>query len=349
MRVAVIFNRNSFSENNLQKCIGKDLSRMLNAHEIIGHEEYGLQYLSNPTITLKAPAHESHLPYKDSLRQAILDMLAYRPELMITVGGDGLAAYAAHALITKGGLERTYAGLPIVGIAAGTANVGPIVTVTPQMLPTLDLENLEFIPTNAVLVLDGNEPLGYGFNDVVIGNSFLTTIEGTTRNISVEEMVLHDQKTVIKPGEHIARPDFSVELNGKEVPLQGHLQGTAIKQIVVSSLQFDSLYGRAIMGSLVRGGYEKQVAALALCDQVIVNSNISKDTYDKFSTISHLTFSTKDSVTIHSLAEDAHVVIDGNPYIRKHSSLTFRLVVDVITIGRPSHKRSRAKEIHDGK
>ncbi len=316
---------------------------MLEKHEIICHESYGSQYLHNPSVILRAADPECKMSYKDSLRQAVLNMLGHKPELMITVGGDGLATYLANALISKGGSERTYADIPIIGIAAGTANVGPIVSVTPQMLPTFDLDELDFIPTAAVLVLDGDEPLGYGFNDVIIGNSLLATIDGKTHNIAVEDLVLFDRKTAIIPGERIGHPDFSVELNGEKVPLQGHLEGTAIKQIVVSSLQFDSLYGRAIMGALIRGGYERQVAALALCDQVIVNSNISKDTYQKFSTISHLTFTVKDSVTIHALAQDAHVVIDGNPYIRKHDSLTFRLVMDVITICRQSHKKTQSK------
>ena len=331
MRVAVIFNRNSSSVNTLQTKISDELACVLRHHQAIVHEQYGARYLPDATY-LVSETTVGGSDYKMLLRQAVLGMLAHQPEFFITVGGDGLAAYIADVLITQGGARHTYATVPILGIAAGTANVGPIVSIKPDQLKGLDLDTVKRIPAGAVQVLDGGESVGYGFNDVILGNSLLTTLDGETVNISVEELVRHDRKVVIRPGTRIAGAGFHVFLNGSPVAGEGYPHALDIKQIVVTSLQFDRLYGRAIMGALVRGGYEEHVAAIGLCDRVIVDSAPSVDADRLFTSMRQLTFTEGDSVALTGLAEDAHLVIDGNPYLRRHDLLTFRYIPGLITI-----------------
>ncbi len=331
MRVAVIFNRNSSSDNILHAKIGNRLAVVLRHHQAVVHEQYGAGYLPEAAYRI-LETQTAGADYKAMLRQAVLDLLAYQPEFFITVGGDGLAAYVAEVLITQGGPLRTYATVPILGIAAGTANVGPIVSIRPDQLQELDLDALKRIPAGAVQVLDGGQVVGYGFNDVIIGNSLLATIEGETVNISVEELVRYDRKVVIRPGTHIAGDGFQVLLNGSPVAMEGYPKPEHIKQIVVASLQFDRLYGRAIMGALVRGGYEGHVAAIGLCDRVIVDSEPSPDADQVFTTMRQLTFTEGDSVVIGSLAEDAHLVIDGNPYLRRYDQLTFHYIPGLVTL-----------------
>jgi hypothetical protein len=331
MRVAVIFNRNSSFVNTLHAEIGRKLAIVLRHHQPIVHEDYGAGYLPDATNRI-LEARAEGADYKAMLRQAVLDMLALKPEFFITVGGDGLAAYVADVLITTGGAQRTYATVPIMGIAAGTANVGPIVSIRPDQLNGLDLKALKRIPAGAVQVQDGADVVGYGFNDVIIGNSLLTTIGGETENISVEELVTHDRKVVIRPGTRIAGVGFQVFLNGSPVAIDGYPQPLDIKQIVVTSLQFDRLYGRAIMGALVRGGYEEHVAAIGLSDRVIVDSAPAAGADQVFTTMRQLTFTEGDFVVLGGFAEDAHLVIDGNPYLRRHDELTFRYLPGLVTL-----------------
>ncbi len=84
--------------------------------------------------------------------RALLDAGA---DLLVTLGGDGTAAYAAEAVVASG--KRT----PLLGIGLGTANVGPIVTLLAEdELPPL--ERLSFRPAGAIAVLSGGRRVPAG-------------------------------------------------------------------------------------------------------------------------------------------------------------------------------------------
>jgi len=136
----------------------------------------------------------------------------------------------------------------------------------------------------------------------------------------------------IKPGDRIAAKDFAVLLNGAPVPTNPSEPPEAIKQIIAAPLQFDRLYGRAILGGLCGGSGRGPVAALGLCDRAVVDSDPETWNWKGFTGIRHLVVAPGDLVSISGLAKDAHIVIDGNPFLRKSDSISFQCVPRAVRV-----------------
>ncbi len=251
---------------------------------------------------------DQRLEHKAKIAAIAEALLASGPTHLVSVGGDGLASYLAMHI---SGRETK----PIMlAIAAGTANVGPIVSFTAEQLNTLDLSSLQEVAIDAIAVSDENGFLGLGFNDVILGNTFLGTEGEVCRNLSVEELLLRGKRVATAVGDRITADGFVVSVDG--VP-RAFNSSVPIAQIVISPLQFDRLYGRAIFGSLCHGKNSAALGAVGLISRNVVDSDPSSWDHDDFTAIQHLLFTVGETVTFDGLGSDAHIVIDGNPHIRR--------------------------------
>lgn len=271
--------------------------------------------------TVVEPAHAHG--YVEELREAVAALAGWGAGLLVCVGGDGLASYAADAA------ARLPERMALLGIAAGTVNVGPIVSAGIEELAGLDPGRLSAEKLGAVEVLAGGRHVAWGFNDVVIGNSFLGTLGGRTASLSAKALLAGGEKRAIVPSPFITGPGFFVEKNGTRLD-PGCLGSPA--QIVVSPLGKREFFARAIAGALCNAPYMKSPAALALFDSVIVKAGPPDRGFDSFSTSKQLLFVEGDSVVVGGLAEDGQIVVDGNPYGRVGDSVTFRMVPGVVDV-----------------
>jgi L-iditol 2-dehydrogenase len=172
---------------------------------------------------------------------AIVDALAAEnPDFYLVAGGDGLAAYVAGRLLRTG-----HAHPRLLGVAMGTANVGPIISFSAADLKRTAPEKLSFLPCGAIEAFDGDVPVAFGFNDVVLGNTILGTIDGAARPISACAMAQDGSKVPAEPLSDIGE-SLVIRKNGVRSP--SPLNHTA--QIVVSAMERESLYGRAVTGML---------------------------------------------------------------------------------------------------
>jgi hypothetical protein len=323
MRIAVIFNKFDGHGEDRLEAIAADLIRAFQGNTLYCHAAFGAEYLGSTSHVIGLPSIRvgSTLDYVGVLHDVVRQLLEINPDRLITVGGDGLAAYVADALISICG-EAGFPVPPILGIAAGTANVGPIVSIPQETVGSLQHARGYMVRTGGIQVLDGGEHVAYGFNDVVIGDTLLATRLGSVVNISAVDLAMNGRKVEKLPGQRITSQVFSLSLNGKNLEL-GSADPCRIKQIIVSSLQFDDFYGRAITGALCRGAFEKDTAALALLDQVAVQVRNDSDSAPVLSGAWHLVFRAGDVIQMEGLGEDAHLIIDGNPFVRKCESVSF--------------------------
>lgn len=333
MRIAVLFNKNSASASSALGPIADDLLVACRGHRMVAHSLFGARYFNKRCEVVEGDALHYGLDYKAMVRDAVHALVASGVQRFVTVGGDGLAAYVADALRTAC-IERSLEGIPLLGVAAGTANVGPIVSVPAHSVSHIRPEEGFTIPTGAVEAFDGADHLGYGFNDVVVGDTLLGTVDGKTVNVSVEALVREGRNRVQRPGGRIAGGDFAISVNGVWVCRPGDLGPADVKQIVASSLQFDRLYGRAVTGALMRGAYERDVAALVLSDRFLVSAFDEGQQNTGLQALRQLTFTVGERVTLSGLGPDAHVVVDGNPYIRGNGEISFAYVPDVVRVWR---------------
>ena len=83
--------------------------------------------------------------YRDRLFATVDKLAAQEPDFYLVAGGDGFAAYVADRLLKTG-----HKNPKIVGVAMGTANVGPIVSFSAEALQTIRPEQLVFSDCGAI-------------------------------------------------------------------------------------------------------------------------------------------------------------------------------------------------------
>lgn len=323
MKVAVVFSPGAGQRQRFS-AIGNHLVRLFQAHQIITCSgSFGGDYL--PGSSLFEADREGG--YVQVLTNITRSLLKENPDLLISVGGDGIASYIADAMLT-GGYR-----VPMMGIAAGTANVGPIVCISADELENCDVSHWDYFSTAALEVISGGH-VGYAVNDVVIGNTFLGTEGDQVVNLSAEAMALRGEKRVCKAEAGITTESFAITKN--DVPARHYIARPG--QVIASPLDRDRLEGRAIYGALCSAAYTPCKGALALTEQVMISAEAEDAGMSDFCAVEHLLFGPEDEVTLTGLTEHAQLILDGNPYIRTHDTVSLRYHPDLITVALPGKK-----------
>ena len=241
-------------------------------------------------------------------------------DVYITAGGDGTVSYVASSTILNS-RNKTFRPL-FIGFPAGTANAGPIV----KRLGTGDISRLKMTKIDAIEVSDGDTVIGYGFNDVIIGNSFLGTINGEMKNLDALTMAQRGEANVVSPGSDIVSDNFKASMNGEVLNIRHH-----VRQICISTLQFDRFNMRAVFGGVLNAVGFEHPAAAAFMDRIMVNSDPATWNYKGTVSTAHVCFNENDSLRISGFGKDAQIIIDGNPFIRQTDELSFRIIPWVCT------------------
>lgn len=265
--------------------------------------------------------------YVEELRASVAAFAAWGADLLVCVGGDGLASYAADAMLASG--RR----MAMLGIAAGTINVGPIISVGIEALKDENLELCSTDPVGAVEVLVDDRHLAYGFNDIVIGDTFLGTVGERVASFSAQALLERGEKVEASPSSDIASQGFGVWKNGKK--LDSSLRQPA--QIIASALKPREFFARAVAGPLCNAAYMRGPAALALFDSVIVAAGPPSRGIEGFSVSEQILFGPEDVIALRGLSGAGQVIVDGNPYARMGETVGFRSVpglIDVVNAGR---------------
>lgn len=277
--------------------------------------------------TIEAPA----LPFVPRVLRSVELLVSSGADLLVCVGGDGFAAYCAGALVRRG------FRVPLLGVAAGTANVGPLLrfdaaALARTRLGSLRPEDLGVRPVHALECRPsdpGPEPFGLAFNDVVVGDTFLGTLEGRAVNLGLREFLESGRRVARVPSTSITGPGFRVLMDGV---LQDHRGPVA--QIVASPLNDEGAFrGRAVAGALCAASWNAGIGALALLDTVWVSMHARPS---GFSCTRHLVFGEGNVVTLDGLSEDGQIVLDGNPFLRPPGGVEIRCLPRAIMAVEPA-------------
>lgn len=317
MRAAVIANASAGRQTAQQKILTALCDRWQGV-ELYGVAGYGGELLPK---TLPEPAPGTYL---GRFSEAMTALLAEKPDLLISIGGDGTSAYAADWLLRSG------ISLPIFGFGAGTANVGPIVTEhDPENMPAPD--SLQVVTMGAIEALDsqGNH-IAYGFNDLVIGNTLLGSVDGKTVTLDAYAMASEGAKRTCSCLETIAGPEFKARKNG-------NLLSTAfpkIGQVVAAPIEKEqeSFYGRAVTGALCFTPGSPHRAAVYLSNVPIVCCEEAPYAYEEWLLGGQLLLMEGDTLQLEGLAPTVCAVADGNPYLLPDGSVTLRYVPNLLKV-----------------
>lgn len=264
-------------------------------------------------------------PFMEKLTAAIDAVREYNPDLYVLAGGDGIAAYVADRLLT----HDPDCCPKMVGVAMGTANAGPIITFQAEELASLTPDMLRFEPCGAVEAATGGKHAAYGFNDIVLGNTLLATVDGNTCTVSAAAMHKDGSKAPVLPHAHLGDA-IKVVKNGKELAAPTH--DTA--QIILSTVERERLYGRAIAGVLCYTQDTEEQAAMLFSQRPIVTVSYDPRGYEEFALSSQLLFNRNDSLAVSGLYDDVMIIADGNPIPLMEGSAEFRYLPDIIRIGK---------------
>ena len=314
-KVAVIAN-SSAGRQSIQSRILGALQEKWPQAALYGVAGYGGELLPD---ALPGPESGSYLEKFSKVMEILLER---SPDILVTVGGDGTAAYAADWLLRNG------IDLPMFGMGAGTANVGPIVTErNPENIPVLE----ELIPVQmgAVEALqpDGTH-IAYGFNDLVLGNTLLGSENGQTVTFDAYAMAAEGAKRTCKCLRSIAGENFTVEKNGAVLPTKLPNVG----QIVASTVERENYYGRAVTGLLCFTPGSPFQAAVFVSTVPIITCEESPEGFDDWLSGAQLLLQPGDDLILRGLAPTVCAVADGNPYVLPEGNVLLRYHPNLLTV-----------------
>lgn len=258
-----------------------------------------------PALPVSYVVPEETQGYFDAIKAKVKTLADAGAERFVSVGGDGTATYVKNAMYELG------INFPILGVAAGTANVGPIVSVTLEQLEGRHISEAKEVCYDGIAVYVKDKFISLAFNDLIVGDTFLGTIDGQTCSLSVRALLERGEHTPVKPAEHIVTDDFVIELNGKELVPNREI----IRQVVLSPVGHESHYGRAVYGPVGKCDWCEKKGVIALCDYIAVSFEEDGTGVDRISSTQYLIFGPNDQVALRGLAEEACLVCDGNPYL----------------------------------
>ena len=258
-----------------------------------------------PALPVSYVVPEETQGYFDAIKAKVKALADAGAERFVSVGGDGTATYVKNAMYELG------INFPILGVAAGTANVGPIVSVTLEQLEGRHISEAKEVCYDGIAVYVKDKFISLAFNDLIVGDTFLGTIDGQTCSLSVRALLERGEHTPVKPAEHIVTDDFVIELNGKELVPNREI----IRQIVLSPVAHESHYGRAVYGPVGKCDWCEKKGVIALCDYVAVSFEDDGAGLDRFSASQYLVFGPNDRVLLRGFTEESCLICDGNPYL----------------------------------
>ena len=313
MKIAVFANMNA-GGGKAAAALAK-ICKAWSSHELYGAAGFGGEKLPRCLV----PA--SPAGYVPRLNAAIRALLSVRPKLLVTVGGDGAAAYAAECLI------REKSTVPLLGIGAGTANVGPIVSFTAGDLP--DPESLKKVKLGAVEALDTEgRHIAYAFNDLVIGNTFLgTASDSSTKTYSAKALAERGESVEEVPIKDIFRDASSMSLDGKPLDLP-----FTAAQLAACPIAPDNFYGRTYTGILCYTKDSPFAAAAYISPHPVVSMEDDDSGISSWRPGAQLLLTEESRLRLDNLNDDVCAVADGNPYLLPSGSVTLHYVPDVIRV-----------------
>ena len=288
-----------------------------------GHELLTVAGPTAPCFTQAELLPEPEGGYVEKLFGSVRALLAAGAEMIVTLGGDGTAAYAAEAL----GDARKI--VPLLGIGLGTANVGPIVTL-PGDDPIPPVEALRFVSGDAIAVYDRGRRIAAGYNDVVLGNTYLATLDGETVTADGQALLTEGRVARGTPLENVFGPHARVTKNGRPLPVSL----PAVGQAIAAPLVQDRLYGRAVHGIYCYAPDSPTQGALTLSARPLVSYEPDHRGYDAFAPEERLLFSAADEIAITGLDPSILAVCDGNPWPLTDGAVTLHYVPQDVLIAK---------------
>ena len=242
---------------------------------------------------------------RDQTRALARWMAGQNIAALVVAGGDGTLADVAQVCIEVG--CRT----PILGIGAGSTNVGRLVTCRANEASQLHPDKLETWKVDCLTACVNDDLLGRAFNDVVIGYTVVGTIDGQVRDIDAAAR-LRGKLELGTPGP-VATSKTRVTRSGKDgetVVAEGESVGT-----VVAGFAEPAFFGKAVSGGICLAALAGLPAGCLVCSLPLVQVQMSASALLRAAPMisSYVTLSEDVSIAVEKVRDGAALCVDGNP------------------------------------
>jgi len=234
----------------------------------------------------------------------IADEIACNVDAIMVIGGDGTMSDVAYSLfISK---SRT----PIIGFGAGSTNAGPLITAKANEIDQLDPHELFIQEVGGIFALLNGDPAGLGFNDIVFGDTILTTLKGKVVQVSAEDFIKGIKNPAPPSRVGTIKSNVSIDRKGKIKLIQ---QGE-FGQMFASPLD-DRYLGKGLAGGVSLATALGLPAGISITSEPLINYSIKQEEFLRMEPIVTRTASFRegDEVIVKGIKEGTCLNIDGNP------------------------------------
>ncbi len=272
----------------------------------------GGAFIENAASCAISKFRDSHIIHPHLLARregtvAAASNLASSVDAILVVGGDGTMSDVAYSLFNAG------AATPILGVGAGSTNAGPLITVRFQELDRLDPSALIVQEVGGIMAFLNGEQVGLGFNDVVLGDTILTTVEGRVVQVNASEFMKGSKKP--SPPSRAGTADSEVRIKrGGESPEEIVIHRGIFGQFFAAPLE-ERYLGKGLAGGTSLAAALGLPAGIAITSEPLVNFSIGAEELLLMEPIVTKTASIRevDDVVVTGIREGTCLNVDGNP------------------------------------
>ena len=234
---------------------------------------------------------------------SVVSDIAPEIDLILVVGGDGTMSDVAYTLFKENST------VPVLGIGAGSTNAGPLITIKASELWKLK-DGFEVVETGGILASLNGKTVGLGFNDVVLGDTVLTTIDGKVVQVSAKKFMNGEKEPVTPEHAGTGESEVIINRNGKSLVVHKGVFG----QMFAAPLEVRYL-GKGLAGGTSLAAALGLPAGIAISNEPLINFSIGADEFLEMEPVITKTasFREKDEVIVTGLRKDTCLNVDGNP------------------------------------
>ena len=305
MKLGVIVNPRA--GKGVDESLVKDVVEKLGDVVLTGEEDLGEAYFPHAKV-LKIKRSFSG---KDTTE--LVKKMDGKVDVIVVFGGDGTASDSASAM------PKT----PLLCIGVGTTNVGKLITP-----PDFEPEDLKVVEFDGMYL---HETKKIGFNDVVAGNTILTTINGKIIHVDASKF-MEGEKIPCKPEKFYGKVTF-LEKDSKES--SKNISKNVLEGIfgnIFINLTSKEFLGKGGAGGIAISTFVGFPAVISAISEPIVVSNYKKEDLRRIEPITTKTISLDYGEKV-KIEANTVISVDGNPQI--FGKATVEIKKNVVRVLKP--------------
>ncbi len=288
------------SDRNL--AVARGVVNTLNPEQVVtGPGDLGANAVAN-ALVISLPDIQGRAATQFLARQII----AAEVDVLTVVGGDGTMSDVAFVLVELG------SSIPLLGIGAGSTNVGKLITCRGDAIHRLADVSLRVHTVDALVACCGNHALGLAFNDVVIGTTVLGTLAGKVCDLDATAFLAGKRKKGHPQPIGTDSALVTKQSRGRYIDVA---RGKAVGTVIAGFAQDSCFFGKAIVGGVCLTSLTGLPAGCLICDQPLVRTELTPDNLATIEPIhsAYVSFDEGDVIRVQGLGPPAVLCSDGNP------------------------------------